>query len=338
MGVSLKDVAALAGVSVKTVSNVVNDYAHVSEQTRAKVRQAITELGYQPNLTARHLRYGRSGIIALALPELDIPYFSELARSVIGCAEAQSWAVLIEQTEGLRERELLIASGLRSRTVDGVILSPLALDSADLAQLSTEMPVVLLGERIGPGAADHVVIDNIAAARAATEHLIGLGRRRIAAIGARVVVGQDTSNLRLAGYAQALNAARIQLNPDLVVPVPSYHRTPGADAMAALLALPEPPDAVFCFNDLLALGALRTLLARGLRVPEDVALVGVDDIEDGRFSTPTLTTIRPDKTQIASVAVNMLLERINGADMPAREFQADFTLQIRESTIGRAAD
>ncbi|MCO1579858.1 LacI family transcriptional regulator [Crossiella sp. SN42] len=337
MGVSLKDVAALAGVSVKTVSNVVNDYAHVSEQTRAKVRQAITELGYQPNLTARHLRYGRSGIIALALPELDIPYFSELARSVISSAEAQSWAVLIEQTEGRRERELLIASGLRSRTVDGLILSPLALDGEDLARLGAELPVVLLGERIGPGAADHVVIDNVAAARAATEHLIGLGRRRIGAIGARAVIGQDTSNLRLAGYAQALGTAGLPLEPDLVMPVPRYHRPDGAQAMAALLDRAEPPDAVFCFNDLLALGALRTLLARGLRVPEDVALVGVDDIEDGRFSTPTLTTIRPDKAQIATVAVRMLLERINGADMPPREFQAGFTLEVRESTVGRAA-
>lgn len=337
MGVSLKDVAALAGVSVKTVSNVVNDYAHVSEQTRAKVRQAIAELGYQPNLTARHLRYGRSGIIALALPELDIPYFSELATVVIGQAEAQSWAVLIEQTEGLRDRELLIASGLRSRTVDGLILSPLALDGEDLAKLSREMPLVLLGERIGPGAADHVVIDNVAAAREATEHLLSLGRRRVAAIGARAVVGQDTSNLRLAGYTEALRAAGLPLDPDLVIPVPTYHRPAGAEAMAALLALPEPPDAVFCLNDLLALGALRTLLSRGLRVPEDVALVGVDDIEDGRYSTPTLTTIRPDKAQIGSVAVGMLLERINGANMPPREFPAGHTLEIRESTVGRAA-
>ncbi|WP_143343106.1 LacI family DNA-binding transcriptional regulator, partial [Crossiella equi] len=163
MAVSLKDVAALAGVSVKTVSNVVNDYAHVSEQTRARVRAAIAELGYQPNLTARHLRYGRSGIITLALPELDIPYFAELARAVIGSAEASSFAVFIEQTEGLRDRELLIASGARGRTVDGVILSPLALDEADLAGLVTDLPVVLLGERVGPGTADHVLIDNVAA-------------------------------------------------------------------------------------------------------------------------------------------------------------------------------
>ena len=336
MGASLKDVARLAGVSIKTVSNVVNDYQHVSEATRSRVQEAIDQLGYRPNLTARHLRYGRSGIIGLALPELGIPYFAELAEEVIGAAERQSWSVLINQTDGRGDRERLTSSGARSRTIDGLIISPLALDAEFLAGLRTDLPLVLLGEQVGPGVADLVAIDNVTAAREATEHLLGLGRRRIAAVGDQRVSAAGTANVRLRGYREALTAAGIEHDPELVVPAESYHRPDGAAAMRLLLSLDEPPDAVFCFNDLLALGALRTLLAAGLRVPEDVAIVGVDDIEDGRFSTPTLTTVAPDKAQIAEVAVAMLLERINGLDAPPREVTARHSLQIRESTASHA--
>ncbi|EWM16748.1 LacI family DNA-binding transcriptional regulator [Kutzneria sp. 744] len=332
MGASLKDVAKLAGVSVKTVSNVVNEYQHVSEATRSRVREAIDQLGYRPNLTARHLRYGRSGIIGLALPELGIPYFAELAEEVIGAAERESWSVLIDQTDGRGDRERLTSSGARSRTIDGLIISPLALDAEFLAGMRADLPLVLLGEQVGPGTADLVAIDNVAAAREATQHLLSLGRRRIAAIGDQHVSAAGTANVRLQGYRDALAAAGIAYDHELVVPAESYHRPDGAAAMRLLLSLAEPPDAVFCFNDLLALGALRTLLAAGLRVPDDVAIVGVDDIEDGRFSTPTLTTIAPDKTQIAEAAVTMLLERVNGLDAPPREITARHTLQVREST------
>ncbi|AHI00305.1 LacI family DNA-binding transcriptional regulator [Kutzneria viridogrisea] len=335
MSASLKDVAKLAGVSVKTVSNVVNDYRYVSAATRARVRSAIDELGYQPNLTARHLRYGRSGIIGLALPELDIPYFAELAKAVIGVAEQQSWSVLIDQTDGRGDRERQTVSGPRAQTLDGLILSPLTLDASYLAGLREDLPLVLLGERVRPGTADHVVIDNVAAARDATRHLIALGRRRIAAIGDQHNSDAGTAEVRLRGYREALAEAGIAPDPALVLPAMSYHRPDGAEAMRRLLTLPEPPDAVFCFNDLLALGALRTLLSSGVRVPQDVALAGIDDIQDGRFSTPTLTTIAPDKEQIAEAAVTMLLERVNGYVGPPRELVAGHRLVARESTVGR---
>jgi len=338
VGVSLKDVAKLAGVSVKTASNVVNDYRHVSEATRTRVRSAIDELGYQPNLTARHLRYGRSGLLGLALPELDVPYFAELAKEVIAVAEQRSWSVLIDQTDGRGDRERLLVSGSRARTLDGLIISPLALGADYFAALRADMPVVLLGEKAAPGTADHVAIDNVAAAEDATAHLIGLGRRRVAAIGHQREPSAGTAEVRLRGYRRALLAAGIRPDPALVVPVDSYHRPDGAEAMRHLLALPNPPDAVFCFNDLLALGALRTLLASGVRVPEEVAIVGVDDVEDGRFSTPTLTTVAPDKAQIAQAAVSMLLERIGGSRCRPRELIAGHRLIVRESTAGRTLE
>ena len=337
MGASLRDVAKLAGVSVKTVSNVVNDYVHVTEGTRERVQRAIEELNYRPNPAARSLRKRRSGLIGLAVPELGIPYFSELAGLIIDAAAEQSWTVLIDQTDGVAERELLVSEGIRSHLLDGLIFSPLAMGAEQLALRQDDTPLVLLGERVFDGPADHVAIDNVAAARDATAHLVSLGRRRIAAIGdQRHVPAGRTAHLRLEGYRQALTGAGLRYDEELVLPTDDYHRSDGAESMARLLELPEPPDAVLCFADLLALGALRTLLAAGRQVPGDVALVGFDDIEDSRFSTPTLTTIRPDKQQIARLAVSFLLSRIaDGLDTPPREVQARHDLVVRESTAGR---
>ncbi|GAA0403576.1 LacI family DNA-binding transcriptional regulator [Microbispora corallina] len=334
MGVSLRDVALLAGVSVKTVSNVVNGYAHVSAATRAKVEYALSQLDYRPNLSARNLRLGRTGVIALALPELDPPYFAELSRFVIHAAAGHRWIVVIEQTDGSLERERQVLDGVRDHRVDGVILSPVAIGAEELAARIDDTALVLLGERIYDGPADHVAIDNVRAAREVTEHLAGLGRRRVAALGVQDDPATGTAALRLAGYAEAVAAHGL---PRLTAAVERYSRAEGAAAMARLLAEPEPPDAVFCFNDLLALGAMRTVLSSGLRVPEDVALAGVDDIEDGRFSTPTLTTVAPDKAELARTAVELLRRRVDGGPGgPPREVRASHRLVVRESTVGPA--
>ena len=336
MGASLRDVAKLAGVSVKTVSNVVNDYAHVTEGTRQRVQLAIDELHYRPNPAARTLRSGRSGIIGLALPEVGNAYFAELAGLIVDAAAEQSWTVLIDQTGGQLERELLVSEGMRAHMLDGLIFSPIAMGAEELAARRDDTAMVLLGERIFDGPADHVAIDNVAAARDATAHLVALGRRRIAAIGdQRHVPAGRTAHLRLAGYRAALAEAGLPYDEELVLPADDYHRTDGADMMAKLLALDSPPDAVLCFADLIALGAQRTVLSAGGRVPEDVAIVGFDDIEDGRFSTPSLTTIRPDKQEIARLAVSFLLSRMSSdAGTPPREVQAGYELVVRESTAG----
>jgi DNA-binding LacI/PurR family transcriptional regulator len=331
----LKDVAARAGVSIKTVSNVVNGYVHVAPATRARVQAAIDALGYVPNMAARQLRSGRSGVIALAVPELQSPYFAEIAGLIVQAAERRSWTVLIDQTDGHAGRERNLVAGLRRHAIDGLIFSPLALAGDDLPR-RTETPIVLLGERVWHGPADHVAIDSTAAAAEATRHLIGLGRRRIAAIGVQEDPSAVTAHQRLAGYRLAL--AEVALSP-LEAAADSFHRADGAAAMARLLDGGSRPDAVFCFNDLLALGAIRTLLSRGCRVPEDVAVIGFDDIEDGRFSTPTLSTIAPDAPRIAQLAVDLLADRLgdgSAAAGPPRELRVDHRLVIRESTAGRA--
>jgi DNA-binding LacI/PurR family transcriptional regulator len=329
----LKEVAERAGVSVKTVSNVVNGYIHVRPDTRARVMEAIAALDYRPNISARNLRRGRTGIIALAVPELDIPYFAELAKHVVSAAARHDWTVLIDQTNGDREQERLVASGIRDHMIDGLIFSPLALAGADLDAGPKATPMVLLGERIDHGPADHVAIDNVAAARDITAHLVARGRRRIAAIGAQHTAEAATARLRLAGYGEALDAAGIMRDESLIAPAPFWHRADGAAAMLALLAVGRPPDAVVCFNDTLALGAMRALHDAGLRVPDDVAVAGFDDIEDGRFSVPTLTTVAPDKADLARIAVDLLATRLTAANgAPPREETVPYRLIPREST------
>jgi len=339
MEVRLRDVAERAGVSVKTVSNVVHDYVHVAPPTRHRVQVALEELNYRPNLSARTLRRGRSGVIALALPALDMPYFAELTRFVVEAAGERGWTVLVEQTDGLREREQVVTAGVRGHLIDGLILSPVALGAEELVRRPDDPPLVLLGEKIDDDVADQVGIDNVEAARVATTHLLDLGRRHVGAIGY-----QDASEsqsgvaaLRQRGYESALEAYGVTLDASLAISVAGYRRTDGAVAMRALLDQPHPPDSVFCFNDLLALGGLRVLKERGVRVPEDLAVIGLDDIEDGRFSSPSLSTIAPDKEAIARTAVEMLQQRIiSGATAPQGGATVDFALVVRESTVSSA--
>lgn len=308
----IKDVARHAGVSEKTVSNVINDYVHVSDRTRRVVREAIEHLGYRVNLAGRHLRTGRSGVIALVVPELDVPYFAELARHVIREAEQCSWTVLVHQSDGDREHELAALSGFGSDFVDGIILSPLALTSEDLRRQAGSPPTVLLGELLEEGA-DHVAIDNERAAREATEHLIAGGRRRIFVVGGRDEPGLGTAEARTRGYRAALSAAGIAHDPAALLPVAAFRMPEGAEAAGRALDGGARPDALLCLNDQLALGALRTLHEHGVRVPEDVAVIGFDDVEGGRYSVPTLSTVAPDKGAVARAAVHLLRQRIDEA-------------------------
>ncbi|MDF1478526.1 LacI family DNA-binding transcriptional regulator [Leifsonia sp. H3M29-4] len=332
----MHDVARIAGVSVKTVSNVVNDYPHVSPGTRSRVLQAIEQLDYRPNLSARGLRSGRTGVIGLAVPALRENYFAELADSIIREAETRGLGVLVEQTSGDRDAELRTVSGGRLRFMDGLLFSPVSLGQADVDALNVGFPLVLLGERIFDGPTDHVAMHNVSAARAAVEHLVSIGRRRIALIGAELDAGDEASSstLRLRGYRQALERAGIPLDPALVRPSAHWSRTAGAAATRQLLQESVPFDAIFTLNDTLGLGALRALGEAGISVPEQVALVGFDNIDEAQYSVPSLTSVDPGREQIAALAVEMLVERINekGEPRPPRTVQPEFRIVRREST------
>jgi DNA-binding LacI/PurR family transcriptional regulator len=335
VGARLKDVAERAGVSPRTVSNVVNDFPLVAPHTRERVLRVIEELGYRPNAAARSLRGGRSGLVGLVIPEIASPYFGELADLLTRGAENRSWTLLVDQTNGDREREERLMHGMPRQVVDGLIVSPWALSPAELLRRPGAPPLVLLGEQDADGLFDHVMIDNVVAAAEATAHLVAAGRRRIAAIGLQPHLANGTARQRHTGYRQALTAAGLPVDAALEVPVTALHRADGAGAMRHLLDGGHRPDAAFCFTDQLALGALRTASERGLRVPGDLAVVGFDDIEDGRYNVPSLSTVAPDKAAIAAQALECLASRLarDGAARAALRVTVGHRLTVRESSV-----
>ncbi|MFN3949697.1 LacI family DNA-binding transcriptional regulator [Microbacterium sp.] len=333
MTATLHDVARLASVSIKTVSNVINDRPNIRATTRERVEKAIAELGYTPNLTARNLRSGRTGAIALAVPDLALSYFAELAAIVIAEAERRGVVVLVEQTGGDREREIDLLRSPRLKLTDGLIFSPLGMGQDDVGRLSVSYPMVLLGERIFDGPTDHVTMQNVEAARDATAYLLANGRRRIALVGAHDGEIIGSAGLRMRGYREALSAAGIPYDDDIVGYTTMWHRANGADSMRELLRRGVEFDAVLGLNDTLALGAMRALQESGRRVPDDVWVVGFDDLDEAQYSIPSLTTIDPGQEWIARTAVETLLSRIAGeaAEVAPRLLLADYRLVERES-------
>jgi len=331
---TLRDVARVADVSIKTASNVVNDYPHVRPATRQRVLEAIAQLSYRPNMTARSLRMGRTGVICLAVAELRQSYHAELADAVIRAAADRGLVVTVEQTNGSRERELELLSSARLQGTDGLILVPLGITPDDL--IAAPVPVVFLSEAVFSEPVDHVTMMNLAGARAATDHLISLGRRHIALIGARGAPHHHGSEpLRTEAYRAALEAAGIPFREELVVETGPWNRASGAEAARHLLDRGVRFDALFGLNDDLALGAMRELVASGVHVPDDVAVIGFDNLDASQYSVPTLSTIDPGVEQMAKAAVRVLTQRIEQpAEEPAtpEKIEVPFHLVQREST------
>lgn len=346
---SIKDVAALAGVSWRTVSNVIHGHRYLRPETKAKVEDAITELGYKPQTAARQLRTGRSNLITLAIPYIDHPYFASLAHAVVEAAKEYDYTVLIDETRGLLEKEEQVAHGYQNSHSDGIIFSPLTMPVASILAARDTTPLVLLGEHTLDPRIDHVTADNVESTREATEHLISLGHRRIAFLGYLTEGTLGTGDLRLEGYRRALAAAEIDEDPELVIgaatqkttsaPVSAesdYSREEGYARAQQILLLRQtsPIDAVVCANDLLAIGLLRAFREAGVNVPGDIAVTGWDNTPEGGFSVPTLTTVAPDMNAIARFAVEAVHQRILGSTVAPVGRVAPHRLMIRESTAG----
>lgn len=308
---TLADIAARVNVSTKTVSNVVNGTGWVGAEVRERVLTAIDELGYRPNLAARHLRSGSSGVLALVLPTLTEPYFAELASTFVDVAQRRGKTVIVTQTGGAREAEREALEGTRLPALDGIILSSLGLTREDLENRRRGVPLVLIGEHGEAIAGDqehHVGIDNVAAATAATAELIGRGRRRIAAIGVQEEGPSETSRYRFEGYARALREVGIAEDRALWGHVVDFNRAEGSLATQRLIESGADFDALLCFNDSLALGALYSLGVHGIGVPEDVEVFGFDDIAEVRFSIPAFSTVDPGREAVANAVIDIFAD------------------------------
>jgi DNA-binding LacI/PurR family transcriptional regulator len=330
----VRDVARRAGVSPKTVSNVVNGTFPVSPKTRDRVEEALTALDYVPNLSARGLRNGRTGVIALALPDLTTAYSAEMAHHFVVAARERGLSVQLQETAGGPEGERELLSRARAQLVDGLILNPVLLETSAIQRgMALPLPpVVLIGE-VDQTIADHVWIDNVAACRDLTSLLIEQGHRRIAILG---VMESESSRLRLRGYGQALNESGLGVDEELRIETSEWTVAGGARAMSAHLATHELPDAVFCMTDSMAIGALSVLWAAGHHVPGDISVVGYDDVVDAAYAVPALTTVGFDRRRLVETALDLLTERIADGDRATSSVIMPHTLVVRQSTASRS--
>ena len=330
---TIQDVAKAAGVSPMTVSNVLNAHPHVRESTRQKVLAAVEELDYRVNAAARNLRTGRTGTIGLAVPNIGDHYFARLAALVATIAGEEGYRVEIEHTDAVRERELEAMTLSQNRMHDGLLLSTVGLGPEDKGLLRVDYPVVLLGEGIFDGPLDHIAMPNIDGSYAATAHLVAQGSRNVAIFDVRFTLSDSVRDLRLEGYQQALRDAGIAPDPQLFFDVTDFTMAEGYRAAQHVVASGTPVAGVFGPPDGGAMGARRGFADAGIRVPEDVRVIGFDDLPESEFVTPRLSSVSPAHEVTARTAVTFLLERIRGAAPDdAREFVTPFELRARAST------
>ncbi len=332
--VTVHDVARAARVSPMTVSNVLNGYPHVKPATRERVMAAVRDLDYRVNVAARNLRTGRTGTVGLAIPEVDRPYFGQLAAAIIVAASEHHLQVAIEQTGASRQQELESLTLSRNRQYDGLILSTVGLGASDVELLPADYPVVILGERIFGGPVSHIGMPNVDGARAAVAHLIDSGCRRIALVDGSSEDEVSMSGLRMLGYRQALQDAGLPFIPQLVMTLDSFTMEAGRDAIRELVRSGQQVDGVFCVTDTVAIGVLRGLRDEDIPVPTHVKVIGFDNIREGEFTVPRLSTVDPDHTLMARKAVELLVRRIEANDPTQvhEEITAPYKVIVREST------
>lgn len=306
--VTIAQVASLAGVSPTTVSHVLSGKRLVGAATKTTVQEAIRQLGYRPNNVARSLRTSRSTMIAVVVPDITNPFYAVLIRGIADAVDAVGYATYVCNTDGLPDRERTFLEDVLDRGVDGVIMAwanVTAGDSIGSAAIAT--PVVCVGGSFDHPDVDLVAADDEVGSHAATTLLIERGARRIAMIQGPA----ESGTARVEGYRRALRESRRRYESALTVRG-DWTRQGGRKAMHDLMALPKRPDAVFCANDLTAIGAMDAIHELGLTIPDDVALVGFDDVDAASIVNPALTTVRNPAYEIGGAAGELLLSRMLG--------------------------
>ena len=326
---TVHDVAARSGVSIATVSRTLREPHRVSEGTRERVLAAVDELGYRPNRAAASLRRGRTGMIALVVPDIENPYFSSLTKGAQAISRERGYGLVVVDTTERADVEAEEIAALRPQA-DGFILASSRLGDDALLEFTSEATCVLLNRDLGAagGTTPTVTIDEAAAGRAAVGHLWDLGHRRIS------YVGGPARSWSQSRRSRGIREAAAERDGVILQEVSGYDPDAEGGRAAAADVLATSPTAVIAYNDLVALGLLAEWSESGLRAPDDISLVGFDNTYVAGTSSPRLTSVGADLRQFGERAVSLLLERIDGAgaDAPAEHLQLPPQLAVRDST------
>jgi LacI family transcriptional regulator len=327
---TMKQVAQRAGVSISTVSHVINNTRIVSSDVRQRVQGVIDELRYIPSAVARSLKNDKTNTIGVLVPNSSNPYFAELIRWIEDAAFQLGYNMILCNAHGGADKQAAYLRLLMEKRIDGLLLVASGADDEQALMLRQEaVPIVQL-ERALPGLeADVVYAGQEEGAWQATRHLIGLGHRAIACVSGPPDLPRARE--RVAGYLRAMAEAGLEVPAGRVVH-DAFTSAGGHAAFSRLLDQPHPPSAVFVTSDLMALGGLCAAGRLGLRIPAELSVIGYDDIEGAGYASPPLTTVAPPKRDMARLAIELLIERIRGSAKPLREDALGSTLVVRAST------
>ena len=337
MTIRMKDIARDLGLSVVTVSKVLRDHPDIGEETRKRVLQRVKELDYEPNILARSLVTGRSYLIGLIVPGLIHPFFAEVAKALSKTIVDRGYSLIVSASEEDPELEAREIRHLLARRLDALVIASSSADTRLFRRMIDQSQLFVLIDRAFDELDAHFVgIDDVAAGRIATEHLIALGRRNIAHISGRQ---NSTGVRRQQGYTEALRAHKLHVRDSYIVSrdyvdIDSHRQ--GAEAMRQLLAQSPRPDAVFCYNDPMAIGAMHVILDAGLRIPEDIAIVGCGNLNYTEWLRVPLTSVDQRSHLIGQRAGEILLAMIDGRERPEPEkVVLAPELIVRASTSGQ---
>lgn len=330
----MKDIAADLGLSVVTVSKVLRNHPDIGDETRERVLRRVKELDYQPNAMARSLVTGRSYLVGLIVPDLLHPFFAEIAKALSTAIRSRGYYLIISSSEEDPELEIREIRHLQARRLDALIVASTGTSVTQFEQMDDRDEIYMLIDRNLPGLqANYVGNDDEMAGRIATEHLIDIGCRRIAHIRGRA---NSTGNHRFEGYRKALQAHGLPFSEDLVISrntVDVRSLEQGAEAMRLLLERTPVPDGVFCYNDPLAIGAINTVLDAGLRIPDDIAIIGCGNLHYDEWLRVSLSSIDQQSQQMGQVAADMVISLIESKHkMTPRSSILEPTLIARGST------
>lgn len=327
--ITMKHIAAEAGVSLGTVSHVMSNNAPVRPALRRRVMEAVRNLGYQPSSLARDLRRNKTSIIGMVIPDITNPFFPAVVRGVEDVAYQNSFRLILCNTDDDSGKEQFYLRELYSYRVAGVVLIPTANSHiVDLAATQPNVPVICLDRRPSDWDGDSVAVDNVHGAFAATAHLTKLGHKTIALITGSQQL--DTAAARLEGFREAIGKVKLEVAAEYIQEG-RFDRLSGYEKTRILLQQRPRPTAIVCSNDLVAIGALSALREAGLKCPQDVSIVGFDDIEVSELTDPPLTTVFQPGYQMGAKGAALLIKRIRGDAEPPQKIVLPTELKLRNS-------